>query len=540
MHLIIIGINWVFLTNIELLMMNLLKLMLFAFVLIVLAACKNEDKKQHPVKGMKTSKNYKEAYRPQFHFSPLEKWMNDPNGLVYHKGVYHLFYQYYPEDIVWGPMHWGHAVSKDMLHWEHKPIALFPDDQGHIFSGSAVVDINNTSGLGTSLNSPLIAVFTYHNMKGEKAGRTDFQTQGIAYSLDNGDTWTKYENNPVIGNKGIKDFRDPKVFWNDKINKWTMLLVAGDHLQIWTSDNLINWEYVSEFGKEQGAHGGVWECPDLFSLKVEGMDEEKWVLLISINPGAPNGGSGTQYFIGDFDGTTFTSDQTAHRWVDWGTDNYAGVTYNNTPNNDRVFIGWMSNWDYARDTPTTAWRSAMTTPRKLSLRKIGQAYELINYPLENVDDLVKVKVEQDILIPEGEKRRISFEDYNQTEIKFTTVGRDFQLTFSNELDEELILTMDNERKLFLLDRRRSGKVDFKESFGNNIHIMPIDKLPEDHYEVRVLIDWSSIEVFINGGQFVMTDQIFPNENYGSLQVKNTSHSRLELKQFKVGKVKSVW
>ncbi|MEL6917014.1 MAG: glycoside hydrolase family 32 protein, partial [Bacteroidota bacterium] len=279
---------------------------------------------------------YKEAYRPQYHFSPQEKWMNDPNGLVYNQGCYHLFYQYYPDDIVWGPMHWGHAVSTDMVHWKHKPIALFPDRNGYIFSGSAVLDSANTSGLGTLDNAPLVAIFTYHDMAGEEAGRKDYQTQGIAFSLDNGDTWTKYKGNPVIGNDGMKDFRDPKVFWDDANDQWVMLLVAGDHLQIWNSDNLIDWQKRSEFGKKQGAHGGVWECPDLFPLKVKGTNEEKWVLLISINPGAPNGGSGTQYFIGDFDGETFTSDQKENRWLDWGTDNYAGVTYNNVPNNERI------------------------------------------------------------------------------------------------------------------------------------------------------------------------------------------------------------
>ena len=296
--------------------------------IVLLFSCKNKESKAKVSAAVKTD-YYTEPYRPQFHFSPEEKWMNDPNGMVYHKGVYHLFYQYYPEDIVWGPMHWGHATSKDVVHWKHKPIALFPDEHGLIFSGSAIVDFDNTSGFGTKENPPLVAIFTYHLMAGEKAGRKDFQTQGIAYSLDNGDTWTKYEENPVIENDGIKDFRDPKVFWNAANQTWVMALVAGDHLQLWNSDNLKEWNKLSEFGKDKGAHGGVWECPDLFPLKVEGGEEEKWILLISMNPGAPNGGSGTQYFIGDFDGEKFTTDQSEVKWLDWGTDNYAGVTYNN-------------------------------------------------------------------------------------------------------------------------------------------------------------------------------------------------------------------
>ena len=286
---------------------------------------------------------FQEPYRPQFHFTPPSQWMNDPNGLVYHQGVYHLFYQHYPDSTVWGPMHWGHAVSSDLIKWQHKPIALYPDELGLIFSGSAVVDVANSSGFGTSENPPLVAIFTYHLMDGEQAGRKDFQTQGIAYSLDNGERWFKYEGNPVIQNNDIKDFRDPKVFWHEPTQQWILTLVAGDHAKFYKSTNLKDWTLLSEFGKTQGAHGGVWECPDLFELPVAGSQEKKWVLLISMNPGAPNGGSGTQYFVGDFDGTSFTTDQTNARWIDQGRDNYAGVTFNNMPNDERVFIGWMSN-----------------------------------------------------------------------------------------------------------------------------------------------------------------------------------------------------
>jgi fructan beta-fructosidase len=290
-------------------------------------------------------------------------------------------------------------------------------------------------------------------MAGEKAGRKDFQTQGIAYSLDNGDTWTKYEGNPVIGNDGIKDFRDPKVFWDEKNHQWVMSLVAGDHLQLWGSADLKKWSKLSEFGKDNGAHGGVWECPDLFPLKVEGKDEEKWVLLISINPGAPNGGSGTQYFIGDFDGEKFTTTQTEINWLDWGTDNYAGVTYTvhpkdfaggsykNDPKQDLIFIGWMSNWAYARDTPTSTWRSAMTVPRKLTLRKIGDGYKLFNYPIENLKSIIDKKNKKDVAVFGGTHEVIHFEGLNQAELRFHTSAKNFQLKLSNRLDEKLVLTM---------------------------------------------------------------------------------------------------
>jgi len=518
----------------------LVKVLISVFGLLTLVSCKNNNQKSEETAQIKTD-YYTEPYRSQYHFSPAEKWMNDPNGMVYHKGIYHLFYQYYPEDIVWGPMHWGHATSKDLVHWEHKPIALYPDEHGLIFSGSAVFDFANTSGFGTADNPPLVAIFTYHLMEGEKAGRKDFQTQGIAYSLDHGDTWTKYEDNPVIGNDGIKDFRDPKVFW-DKVNHtWVMSLVAGDHLQLWNSDNLKEWTKLSEFGKDKGAHGGVWECPDLFPLKVEDSDEEKWVLLISINPGAPNGGSGTQYFVGDFDGEKFTTEQEEIKWIDWGTDNYAGVTYNNAPDDEHIFIGWMSNWAYARDTPTKKWRSAMTVPRKLTLQKVGDTFSLFNYPVGNLESIIHRKDKNDatVSVSGGTKKILPFDGLNQAEIKFRTSARNFQLKLSNSLDEEVLLTMFEEEKQFFLDRTNSGKVEFQEDFAS-IQIMPVENLPDDAYEVRLLLDHSSIEVFIDKGRYVMTSQIFPNENYTDLTVENLGDATFSLENFEMNSIKRIW
>ncbi len=517
------------------------KLFLLGPLILFLLACKEKPKENPAVEKTQMEDTfYTEAYRPQFHFSPTEKWMNDPNGLVYHDGVYHLFYQYYPEDIVWGPMHWGHATSKDLVFWEHKPIALFPDENGYIFSGSVVVDEKNTSGFGTEEKPPLVAIFTYHNVNGEKAGRSDFQTQGIAYSIDNGETWEKYQGNPVIPNSGIKDFRDPKVFWHKESQKWILALVAGDHAQFYSSEDLKEWEYMSEFGKDKGAHGGVWECPDLFPLNVDGTGEEKWVLLISINPGAPNGGSGTQYFIGNFDGTTFTTTQKDTRWLDWGTDNYAGVTYNNIPNEDRIFIGWMSNWQYATDTPTENWRSAMTVPRKLSLQNFGEEIGLVNYPLENLGTILKSEINRDIVVPAGAEETLNFDHFNQSEVRFNTEAKDLVLTFRNSMEEELVLTMDNAQKAFSLDRIASGKTGFQEDFGSKIQQMPIPNLQEKSNEVRILMDWSSIELFINGGQYVMTAQLFPNAPYTELQISNPSAASIELNEFEVSRAESIW
>lgn len=516
----------------------LTRILVLILSIALLVSCKKKNHKSEASPKVQTN-YYTEPYRPQFHFSPEEQWMNDPNGMVYHKGIYHLFYQYYPEDIVWGPMHWGHATSTNLTHWEHKPIALYPDKHGFIFSGSAVVDFANTSGFGTDDNPPLVAIFTYHLMEGEQAGRADFQTQGIAYSLDNGDTWTKYQGNPVIANDGLKDFRDPKVFWDDVNHTWVMALVAGDHLQLWHSDNLKEWSKLSEFGSDKGAHGGVWECPDLFPLKVAGSDEEKWVLLISINPGAPNGGSGTQYFVGEFDGEKFTTDQTETKWLDWGTDNYAGVTYSNAPNGERIFIGWMSNWAYARDTPTEKWRSAMTLPRKLSLQKTGTDYVLLNYPVNKLDTIVNRKNEREIFIGEGATEVISFDSLNQAEVRFRTKAKNFQLKLSNSLEEEVMLTLLSEEQQFVLDRTNSGQVAFQEDFAS-VQIMPVADLPEVAYEVRLIIDHSSIEVFINEGQYVMTAQIFPNEKLTDLSIANLGAESFALKDFEVNSVHRIW
>jgi len=515
----------------------------FVLILVVFISfnCKQEVKQSVGQDEVETPEYYTEDYRPQFHFTPEEKWMNDPNGLVYNNGVYHLFYQYHPDSMVWGPMHWGHAVSEDMMKWHHKPVALFPDEHGFIFSGSAVIDQNNTAGFGTDDNPAMVAIFTYHNMAGEQAGTKDFQTQGIAYSLDNGDSWTKYEGNPVVENTGIKDFRDPKVFWNEQEKNWTMLLVAGDHLQIWSSPNLKTWKKVSEFGKDTGAHGGVWECPDLFPLKIEGSDEVKWVLLISINPGAPNGGSGTQYFIGDFDGKTFTTDQTENRWIDLGRDNYAGVTYNEAPNNERIFIGWMSNWDYAGDTPTEKWRSAMTVPRELTLRKVGDDVSLFNYPVAAFEKYVALAYpESELQIQPDGKRIIPLKYSNQSKLKFTLKGPNVQLNLHNEYGDSLRVAINRDKKLVSFDRKQSGKIDFSEKFAVGVQQMEISNIPSEPIEIVLLLDHSSLELFINGGQYVMTNQVFPNEFYRALTIVNTSKQELKIDDFSEQKIERIW
>ncbi len=482
---------------------------------------------------------YKESYRSQFHFSPEKNWMNDPNGMVYYKGIYHLFYQHYPEDIVWGPMHWGHATSTDLIHWEHKKIALYPDQLGLIFSGSIVIDFNNTSGLGTKDNPPMVAIFTYHNMENEKAAKTNIQTQGLAYSLDGGETWIKFKNNPIIDNSSFRDFRDPKVFWNDEMKIWNLVLVAGDRAQFYTSKNLINWKLESEFGQNSGAHEGVWECPDLFKIKVKNTQEEKWVLLISINPGAPNGGSGTQYFIGDFNGKTFKTEQKDIKWIDYGTDNYAGVTFNNTPNGERIFLGWMSNWNYARNTPTTNWRSAMTLPRTLSLSKINNAYCLQSQIIEPFKkQLTTDFLKKNIILQKDQEKVFSYPNLNQSQISLKTANKDLKLVFSNDSKDSLFLNYNAKKQSFSIDRRHSGKVNFEKSFGEKIHITPTPKLISKTIDYQIILDWSSIEIFLDGGIYTFTEQIFPNHPYTKLTIQSNENQKIH--NIKFQSITRIW
>nr|WP_288978513.1 glycoside hydrolase family 32 protein [uncultured Allomuricauda sp.] len=457
-----------------------------------------------------------EKYRPQFHFTPEENWMNDPNGLVYHNGYYHLFYQYYPDDTVWGPMHWGHAKSKDLLHWEHLPIALYPDSLGYIFSGSAVVDKNNTAGFG---ENALVAIFTYHNPEIENKGSDRFQTQGIAYSTDGGETWDKYTGNPVLQNPGIRDFRDPKVFWNDQKSKWQMVLAAKDHVQFYESVNLKDWSLISKFGFNDDPLLGVWECPDLFKLKVDGTEEEKWVLIVSHGgESAPNGGSGTRYFVGEYDGTTFTTDQKESQWLDYGTDNYAGVTYNNTPDKKRILIGWMSNWNYATKTPTEKWRSAMTLPRELELMKKNQGYLLKSKLIDAFEKMTS-------LVPANELMGVYPTDFTYEELSQSLLSLDvsikdsLRIELSNHSGDKYVMGYEMANGIFYVDRGQAGNSDFSEPYEKTSR-QTMDIGSQEKLSLQIAIDASSIEIFINDGEYVMTTQVFPKHKFTEFKILN--------------------
>jgi len=458
-------------------------------------------------KEMKLSDTFdtgnREKFRPTYHFSPLYGWMNDPNGMVYKDGEYHLFYQHNPYGSKWGNMHWGHAISKDLINWEHRPDAITPDALGTIFSGSAVVDTDNTAGFGAGA---IVAIYTQNS---------DRQVQSIAYSTDNGRSFTKYENNPVL-TSDARDFRDPKVFWHKDTQRWIMLLAVGQEMQIFSSSNLKDWSFESSFGEGQGAHGGVWECPDLFELPVDGTNEKKWVLLCNLNPGGPFGGSATQYFVGTFNGKEFVNESPSKtKWMDWGKDHYATVTWSDAPDNRRIAIAWMSNWQYANDVPTSQYRSPNSVPRDLSLFTVDGETYLQSAPSP---ELLKLR---DI------SKKRSFKVNGTRTIKDMIAGNEgayeIELTIENQhadvigfrlyndKGEEVDMQYDMKEKKFSMDRRKSGDVGFNENFP--MLTWTAIESGKDELKLRLFVDKSSVEAFGDGGRFVMTNQVFPSEPY---------------------------
>ena len=470
---------------------------------------------------------YTEPRRPQFHFSPAQGWMNDPNGLVYYDGEYHLFYQHYPNSTHWSTMHWGHAVSTDLIHWAHLPIALHPDANGPIFSGSVVVDANNTCGLVPG--GGLVAMFSYQN-----------QSQGIAFSRNSGRTWEIHSGNPVIPSPG-SDFRDPKVFWHEDTARWIMVIAAHDRVELYSSLNLRDWSYLSEFGHQHGAHGGVWECPDLFPMTVDRMT--KWVLLVSIGAGSVAGGSGTQYFIGSFDGTCFTSDypDTTTLWFDYGKDDYAGVTWNNTPDGRRLFIAWMNNWEYAHEIRASVWNGVMTLPRELTLREVpGNGLRIVQKPIPELANLRSQPIiMKDVSLSDAAELALPLQSGSLEIVAEFELGTASEFGFKVLKGGEHFTTIGYhvaDAALFI-DRRNSGEVDFHAAFAG------VCRAPSEtvngSLRVHLFIDRSTIEVFSGDGRAVMSALVLPLTTDDSLGLY-ARNGVARLTQLEIYILRSVW
>ena len=447
-------------------------------------------------KEMKFSNTFdtenREKFRPAYHHTPRYGWMNDPNGMFYKDGEWHLFYQYNPYGSLWENMTWGHSVSKDLIHWEALPNAIEPDAIGTIFSGSCVVDKDNTAGFG---KNTIVAFYT-------SAGEA--QTQSMAYSTDGGRTFRKYEKNPVI-TSNVPDFRDPNVFWYEGTKRWIMMLAVGQEMQIYSSPNLKDWTKESSFGSEYGNHGGVWECPDLLQIG------DKWVLLCNINPGGPFGGSATQYFVGDFDGKKFTCESMPKvtKWLDYGKDHYATVSFSNAPEGRTVVLAWMSNWQYANQVPTKQFRSANSVPRDLGLFKNGK------------ETYVSVTPSKEMLAVRGTKIK---KPTATCEIVVDVKGS-MELTLANTKGEEVVMTYDAQQQTFAMDRTKSGDSSFSEAFAVKTTAPTLGSVKQ----LRLFIDKCSIEAFDADGKMAMTNLVFPSEPYEIIKVKGGKATIYEIK-----------
>ncbi len=458
----------------------------------------------------------REKYRPAFHHTPLYGWMNDPNGMFYKDGRWHLYYQYNPYGSKWQNLSWGHSVSSDLVNWEHMPVAVTPDGLGYIFSGSCTVDKDNTSGFG---DDAVVALYT---------SAATSQIQSLAHSGDNGATFVKYPGNPVITLES--EARDPKVFWNDETGEWNLVLAhALDHeMLFFTSPDMKDWTLTGSFGKGLGAQGGVWECPDLFRLPVDGTDEAKWVLICNINPDGPFGGSGTQYFIGDFDGKTFTADKDVAgnvptKWLDYGKDHYATVSWSNAPDNRRTVIGWMSNWQYAADVPTMQFRSANTLPREMGLFRAadGEIYASCapSPELTSLRDKLTQKTAKATVGKKGRTYALPAANDGICEILLDVDARkadEVKLTLSNNSGNKVVMKYDVKARTLSFDRTESGIMGFSESFPA-VTVAPTHEV-DGKLTLRIFVDRSSIEVFGNDGRFVMTNLVFPDKPYSSFTV----------------------
>ncbi|MBC9823946.1 glycoside hydrolase family 32 protein [Terrabacter sp. MAHUQ-38] len=460
-----------------------------------------------------------DRHRPGFHYTPARNWLNDPNGLVWYDGEYHLFYQYNPHETDWGNMSWGHAVSPDLVSWVELPVAIPFTETEHVFSGSVVIDHRNTSGFGLHGAPAMVAIYTTHD---PSSGR---QAQALAVSHDRGRSWSRYAGNPVL-DVGSSAFRDPKVSWYEAGGYWVMVVAHPDQriVQFYASGDLRNWRHLSDFGPA-GATAGIWECPDLFPLRVEGTDSETaWVLVVSVGDGAVAGGSGVQYFLGDFDGTTFTleksaalagdgdDDVPAATWLDFGADYYASVSFGATPDGERVLIGWMSNWAYAAVTPADGFRGAMSVPRVHRLVRVDGRLRVVQQPVPALESLRSASSRyRHLELDSGDKKLLEHPGAEHLEIYASFIPRTasrFGIRLRGGEGEETEVGYDAADGSLYVDRTRSGQVDFHPQFPGT-HRAPLI-LHGGRVIIRLLVDVASLEVFGGIGESVITDQIFPN------------------------------
>ena len=471
-------------------------------------------------------------FRPVYHHTPLYGWMNDPNGMFYKDGTYHLYFQHNPYGSTWGNMTWGHSTSTDLVHWHGEDIAIEPDAYGSIFSGSVVVDHYNTAGFG---EGAIVAFYT--SAKSSPWG--DSQSQSMAYSTDGGKTFMKYGGNPVL-TSDKRDFRDPKVFWYAPGKHWVMILAAGQEMEIYSSRDLKAWKKESSFGAKQGAHGGVWECPDLIELPVEGTDETRWVLICNINPGGPFGGNAAQYFVGTFDGKKFVNESpTETKWMDWGKDHYATVTFNNAPDGRVIALGWMSNWQYQTVLPTMQYRGANTIARDLSLYRNADGELVMRCAPSPEIEAARVETREipSFRVKDSYEVPSLLDDNDgayEIEMQLKNSGSSrIILTLSNDKGEKVHMHYDIARKQFVMERSESGRTDFSRDFPA-LTVAPVDDT--DTINLRLFVDRSSIEAFGDNGKFVMTNRVFPSAPYNRLTFE-TWRGNFKVKSLKVYKLK---
>ena len=498
------------------------------FMTVAIVACGDDDPKQdynpliddpqteEPTKPSEptTQSGYNEQYRPQIHYTPAKNWMNDPNGMVYIDGTYHLFYQYNPQGNQWGNMSWGHATSTDLIHWTEQPVALTRDELGDIFSGSCVIDKNNTAGFGAGA---MVAFYT---------SATEKQQQSVAYSNNGGKNFTRYNGNPVIKNND-DNLRDPKVFWHEPSRQWVMALAKGwkRGVEFYGSTDMKSWSHLSTFVVNlTGRPNLQWECPDLLQFG------DKWVLLVSVNPNGPILGSGIMYFVGNFDGTTFTADGAEEGksfdplWLDYGMDNYAGVTWSGTGDR-KVMIGWMNNWSYAGDVPCSPWRSAMTLPRELSLSQYGGKPILCNTVVKEIETIAA----------DWQQANGTFDAGDAYQLRLTIdLSKNSTITLGNDAGEEFVVDVEaSTRSLWAHRRSTSGQTQFNGSFSIPSMQAPLS-VEGNKVTLDFFVDQSSVELFTKEGTLSMTNLVFPKSIYNTLTVDGNSFDA------QVRQLKRIW